>query len=1042
MISVIVYGRNDAHGYNLHKRAAISLNCIAEVLSDRDDEVIFVDYNTPDDLPTFIEAIYDTLTPRTKSLLRVLRVRPHIHKRFGVRTHLSTLEAHARNIAIRRSNPKNRWVLLTNTDMILVPVDGASDLDGIVRGLPDGYHGLPRYELPESLWESFPRQDPVAVMRDCDRLGQALHLHDVTASHPYLLFDAPGDFQLIPRQAVFDIHGLDERMIHGWHIDSNLCKRLFLLYGRVWSLEDRLRGYHCDHTRVGTLMHRQDIHLENDLNQFLFSVTDPYAAHQATSWGIPGEAVEEIDFRSGPQARYAWAVERSLGAPQATVYHSSHLDLRNYVFYHPEHVLPYIAADLTVYSRDARFLYVGNNPRLLGLLAACVSNMGFSHPVHYLPDVVSRSSRLPDGIPPAPPAGARRDWAAGYALLIFDFGLDEAGLAGKEVLRVTDWPRELRYSLGAVARHLEACAESCDETRRSSPGRALADFLVINGNPPFFDQFTSQFLLTTRTQYNTRVRRGRARLGDERLYKSHRWKDIEEAMRAFFGYDATDDSVPAIGMGQTIDLTTLGHSSAYKDGHWGYMDPSGSWTDGARADILFRADASIHGDLVARVHVSSAFIGPDGDPVRVNAQLQGETLERLVFSSQHTDSTFNLLLPFRLLSGAQPVRLSFLVENPQSPAEGPLREGRAVMGEDLIKELGIKVHSITFTATDRLRYSLGDTISFRSGRGGLFYTDHLWSTPDEYGTWTIGPDAGLLMYLSEFPEEPLAALFQISDAAVSEAFPQLTVAVSFNGEHVADWVLGPARIVQTRRIVVSSQLLKRQQPLRISFHVNTPRSPAQLDWSTDTRLLGLRLTEFRMVPRNVPVYRLGAQIDFREGGDGQKFLDDNWAPSDRYGCWTVGPRAGITFRPDRPPSRPIPASFLISDCMVDAAAPTLRVQLDLNGQALEEWVLGPDRGVNLRTVWLPPRHLAPDQDVTISFRIQDPRSPASFGWSSDPRPLGIRLTAVAIGSNRRPVGGTVRRARVFMAAMRARAGRLARRLRRGVIWLYRRRDAW
>ncbi len=32
MISVILYGRNDSHGYNLPKRAAISINCIAEML--------------------------------------------------------------------------------------------------------------------------------------------------------------------------------------------------------------------------------------------------------------------------------------------------------------------------------------------------------------------------------------------------------------------------------------------------------------------------------------------------------------------------------------------------------------------------------------------------------------------------------------------------------------------------------------------------------------------------------------------------------------------------------------------------------------------------------------------------------------------------------------------------------------------------------------------------------------------------------------------------------------------------------------------------
>ena len=66
MISVVIYGRNDNYGYNLHKRAAISFNCIAEVLTDPTDEILFVDYNTPDDFPTFPEAIQDTLTERAR----------------------------------------------------------------------------------------------------------------------------------------------------------------------------------------------------------------------------------------------------------------------------------------------------------------------------------------------------------------------------------------------------------------------------------------------------------------------------------------------------------------------------------------------------------------------------------------------------------------------------------------------------------------------------------------------------------------------------------------------------------------------------------------------------------------------------------------------------------------------------------------------------------------------------------------------------------------------------------------------------------------
>ena len=84
MFSVILYGRNDSHGYNLHKRAAISFNALAEVMSDPDDEILFVDYNTPDDHPTFPEAIHDTLTDKAKKVMRILRVRPDQHAHLRV----------------------------------------------------------------------------------------------------------------------------------------------------------------------------------------------------------------------------------------------------------------------------------------------------------------------------------------------------------------------------------------------------------------------------------------------------------------------------------------------------------------------------------------------------------------------------------------------------------------------------------------------------------------------------------------------------------------------------------------------------------------------------------------------------------------------------------------------------------------------------------------------------------------------------------------------------------------------------------------------
>lgn len=46
----------------------------------------------------------------------------------------------------------------------------------------------------------------------------------------------PGDFQLVQRSDLFEIDGFDERMILGWHVDSNLAKRLSLRCGPVASL--------------------------------------------------------------------------------------------------------------------------------------------------------------------------------------------------------------------------------------------------------------------------------------------------------------------------------------------------------------------------------------------------------------------------------------------------------------------------------------------------------------------------------------------------------------------------------------------------------------------------------------------------------------------------------------------------------------------------------------------------------------------------------------------------------------------------------------
>ena len=849
MISVILYGRNDSHGYNLHKRAAISLNCIAEVLTSESDEILFVDYNTPNDLPTFIEAIYDTLTRRAKALLRVLRVRPEIHEaRLGGRTHLLALEPHSRNIGLRRSNPANRWVLFTNTDMVFVPKPGVTSLSSAVEDLPDGQYILPRFELPEPLWEGFDRADPQAIIRACDDLGRTLHLNEITVTHPYMRFDSPGDFQLIPRQALFDVHGFDERMIHGWHADSNMCKRFYVLYGhRTDSLAHRLKGYHCDHTRVATLAHRLDIKLENDLHEFVYDVADPYASHQADTWGMPEEQIEEVDFAAGPAARFIESVANAAGEPQRCDYTSNAIDLRNFVFYHPEHALPYLAANLTVYPLRSRFTYVGANPQILRMAAQAAAGMGFTEPIAYLSTLLDRNL-APNGTV-ALDADAASDGIVAATVIresnvvIFDFGVDGSRHAAPEkVAKVTDWPRELRYKLGRVAHWLEACVDAAEKNHRA------ADFLVLNANHYVFNQFVSQFLVATETPYNTHVRKGRPRVGQERFYKSARWKYTEELLRSYFAYGVDDQSVPVIAAGDVIDLTSCGTSARSKDGHWGAMDLYGTWTDGSHVDLLFSPAPELDGDLIAFVRVVETFLGPDEQPIRFSAHLDGVQLASWSSPNRYATVNYRVMLPLPALKGKNVCRLSLRIENPQSAEQVLKARGRQIIGEDP-RELGVRVQRVSFCGVDRLGYALGTVIDYTKRGSGGFHLDERWTQPDRYGAWTLGPDASFTVYPSGASDRPLVAFFTVSDAVVSPEYPSVRVLVSFNGREAGAWELGPRRITEEKQAVVPSGTLAAGEPLTIAFHIDPPRTPIQLKWSdTDTRELGFRLTRFRMEP--------------------------------------------------------------------------------------------------------------------------------------------------------------------------------------------------
>lgn len=376
MISVILYGRNDTHGYNLHKRAAISINCIAEMLTAPDDEIIFVDYNTPDDFITFPEAIADTLTPRARQLLRIIRLRASVHNRlYRDKTDLVALEPISRNIAIRRSNPKNRWVLVTNTDMIFVPLKEGQSLSSVADSLADGFYELPRFEMPDLLWESLDRLDPKASMARMAEWGRRFHVNEVVHRPREMLYDGPGDFQLFTRAAAFAIDGFDERHLRGWHLDSNLAKRLHLHFGETRSALPYLYGWHCNHTRNASLVHRGG-RVSNDYSEVFDEVVRADLPMQRDSWGLPQEQLEDFKLAPVESPALAEALARFMPQGGAAPYEAPYI-AAECVPCPKEHMQVYLADILCSFPRNLVAGYIGEDDALYAGFAQVWRGLGF-----------------------------------------------------------------------------------------------------------------------------------------------------------------------------------------------------------------------------------------------------------------------------------------------------------------------------------------------------------------------------------------------------------------------------------------------------------------------------------------------------------------------------------------------------------------------------------------------------------------------------------------------------------------------------------------
>ena len=413
MLSILLYGRNDAYGALAQRRSALSINTLAETLLQENDEIIFVDYNSDDEKLTFIEAIADTLTEKARECLRVVRVRPAQHLLLSRPGAPPVVESIARNIGLRHSNPANRWVLSTNPDIVLIPP--MAGLGELLRGLKDDYYAAPRFELPRFLWQRLNRARPEEVVNAITHFAPQLHLDEAVHHYlPSIGFDAPGDFQLVLRSELMEVGGFNEAMQHAWHVDANLMARLALRHGKASSLGGQLKIYHCEHTADTAVKHSGD-RKEDSFDLFVRDVSDA-VANRGQAWGGEGFEFETIRLTSEGAPAIAEVLASVIGSNKrgsyTAVYGPESYGLVSRI---DQHTLPFLIDRLFTFPRDTRFGWLGCEAELRVLVQTVLAQLGFTHTLLG----GEQASRLAEADiilidnPPrdAPPEAARLVWA-------------------------------------------------------------------------------------------------------------------------------------------------------------------------------------------------------------------------------------------------------------------------------------------------------------------------------------------------------------------------------------------------------------------------------------------------------------------------------------------------------------------------------------------------------------------------------------------------------------------------------------------------------
>jgi len=129
-------------------------------------------------------------------------------------------------------------------------------------------------------------------------------------------------------------------------------------------------------------------------------------------------------------------------------------------------------------------------------------------------------------------------------------------------------------------------------------------------------------------------------------------------------------------------------------------------------------------------------------------------------------------------------------------------------------------------------------------------------------------------------------------------------------------------------------------------------------------------------------------LDFRRDGNGVAALIEGWSEPEHWGTWSTAKSCRLRLKLAPRPTQPVAVEIA---CRAFVHQAQLQVSCSIDDASPQQWIFTPTSNSVSQSFRLDPAMVAPDGQLTLTFTLGDPRSPADLGLNSDVRPLGIGI---------------------------------------------------